>query len=64
MDKVRILSPVVVADGVRLRDRITIMSVEDKDQGRRLIKTSHHIEAEGMDKAAAYVEYLNLWMPR
>jgi acyl dehydratase len=64
MDKVRILTPVVIGDGVRLRDRISIMEVEDKDEGRRLIKTKHQIEAEGSDKPAAYVEYLNLWWPR
>lgn len=64
MDKVRILAPVVVGDGVRLRDRISIMQVQDKGEGRRLIKTSHHIEAEGVNGPAAYVEYLNLWHPR
>jgi len=63
-DKVRILSPVVVGDGVRLRDRITIVDVQDRDEGRRLIKTAHHIEAEGSERAAAYVEYLNLWRRR
>ena len=64
MDKVRILTPVVVGDGVRLRDRISIMDVQDKDAGRRLIKTSHHIEVEGLERPAAYVEYLNFWTPR
>ncbi|HKI75456.1 MAG TPA: MaoC/PaaZ C-terminal domain-containing protein [Pseudomonadales bacterium] len=64
MDKARILTPVVIGDGVRLRDRIGVMDVQDKEEGRRLIKTSHHIEAEGLDKPAAYVEYLNLWRPR
>jgi acyl dehydratase len=61
MDKVRILNPVIVGDGVSLRDRITIMDVQDKGEGNRLIKTSHHIESEGSDRPAAYVEYLNLW---
>lgn len=64
MDKARILTPVVVGDGVRLRDRIGVMDVQDKDAGRRLIKTSHQIEADGEAKPAAYVEYLNLWQPR
>ncbi|MCB1643796.1 MAG: hypothetical protein KDI36_00015 [Pseudomonadales bacterium] len=61
MDKVRILSPVVVGDGVRLRDRISVMDVQDKPDGRRLIKTAHQIEADGSEKPAAYVEYLNFW---
>lgn len=64
MDRVRILTPVVVGDGVRLRDRIAVMDVQDKEQGRRLIKTSHQIEARGATRPAAYVEYLNLWQPR
>ena len=64
MDKVRILSPVIVGDGVRLRDRISIIDVQDKGDGKRLIKTSHHIEAEGAERPAAYIEYLNLWHPR
>ena len=64
MDKVRILTPVIIGDGVRLRDRISIMDVQDKGTGNKLIKTAHHIEAEGADRPAAYVEYLNLWHPR
>lgn len=64
MDKVRILTPVVVGDGVRLRDRISIMDVTDKGEGKRLIKTSHHIESDRSDKPAAYIEYLNLWRPK
>ena len=64
MDKVRILSPVIVGDGVRLRDRISIMDVQDKGDGTFLIKTAHQIEAEGAERAAAYVEYLNLWQKK
>lgn len=64
MDKVRILAPVVIGDGVRLRDNISIMDVQDKGDGKRLIKTAHRIEADGMDKPAAYLEYLNLWHPK
>lgn len=64
MDKVRILSPVVVGDGVKLRDRISVVEVTDKGEGRRLIKTAHQIESAGLEKPAAYVEYLNFWHPR
>jgi len=64
MDKVRILSPVVIGDGVRLRDQISILDVQDKGDGQRLIKTAHSIQAEGLEKPAAYVEYLNFWHPR
>lgn len=64
MDKVRILSPVVIGDGVRLRDRITILDVEQKGAGKRLIKSGHVIESNKSDKPAAYIEYLNLWHPK
>ena len=64
MDKVRILHPVIVGDGVRLRDRITVIEVQDKPEGQRLIKTGHRIESDKSDKPAAYIEYLNLWQPR
>ena len=47
-----------------LKENFGLLPVEDKDEGRRLIKTKHQIEAEGSDKPAAYVEYLNLWWPR
>ncbi|MDP7548171.1 MAG: MaoC/PaaZ C-terminal domain-containing protein [Alphaproteobacteria bacterium] len=64
MDKARILKPVVIGDGIRLRDRIGLLRVEDKGQGRRLCTTTHHIEVEGKTEPAAYVEYLNYWFPK
>ncbi|MBD3648146.1 MAG: hypothetical protein HUJ31_12005 [Pseudomonadales bacterium] len=64
MDKARLLKPVVVGDGVRLRDRIAIMDVTDKGEGKRLIKTSHHIEADTMEGPVAYVEFLDFWHPK
>ena len=64
MDKARILKPVVIGDGIRVRDRIGLLRVRDKGEGRRLCTTSHHIEVAGMDGPAAYVEYLNLWFPK
>ena len=64
MDKVRILRPVVISDGVRLRDRITLLGVEDKDAGKRLFKTGHLIEADDAQAPAAYIEYLNFWFPQ
>ena len=61
MDKARILQPVVIGDGVRLRDRIRVLEVTDKDERRRVIKTAHQIECDGLESPAAYIEYLNLW---
>ncbi len=63
LDKVRILTPVVVGDGARVRCRITLLDVIDKDRGRRLFKTGHRIEVEGQERPAAYAEYLGLWVP-
>jgi acyl dehydratase len=59
MDKVRIISPVVVHDGVRLRDRITLLKVERRGDDRLLVTTGHSIEVQGADKPAVYAEYLN-----
>ena len=64
MDKARILQPVVIGEGIRVRDRIGLMKVVDKGEGRRLCTTTHHIEVEGLSKPAAYAEYLNMWFPK
>ena len=64
MDRVRILKPVVIGDGIRVRDRITLMDVKDKGDGKKLLKTAHGIEVDGLSEIAAYVEYLNLWLPK
>ncbi|MBT3534054.1 MAG: MaoC family dehydratase [Rhodospirillaceae bacterium] len=59
LDKVRVLQPVVVGDGVRLRDRISLLDVADRGEARRLFKTGHTIEIDGSDKPAVFAEYLN-----
>ena len=65
MDKVRILRPVLIGEGIKLRDRISLLDVKNKDAGCRLIKTGHLIETEDNSEGpAAYVEYLNLWYPK
>jgi acyl dehydratase len=64
LDKVRILRPVLIGDGVRLRDRVSLLEVTDKGAGRRLFKTGNLIEVEGEDRPAVYAEYLNYWFPR
>ena len=64
MNKVRILKPTVIGDGIRVRDRIGLMDVVDKEAGLRLFTTSHLIEVDGQDDPAAYVEYLNYWVPK
>jgi acyl dehydratase len=64
LDKVRVLRPVLIGDGVRLRDRIALIAVTDKGEGRKLLKTGHTMEAEGTDTPFLYAEYLNYWYPR
>ena len=65
VDKARILRPVLVRNGVKLRDRISIMDIIDKGHSCRLIKTAHQIETDEYDQPpAAYIEYLNLWHPK
>ncbi|MFP6698601.1 MAG: hypothetical protein VCF08_17165 [Alphaproteobacteria bacterium] len=53
------IQPVVVGDGVRLRDRISLLEVSDRGEGRKLFKTGHSIEIDGSDKPAVFAEYLN-----
>ena len=59
LDKVRVIQPVIVGDGVRLRDRISLLDVSDRGEGRKLFKTGHSIEIDGSDKPAVFAEYLN-----
>lgn len=63
VDKVRFLAPVVVGDGVRVRDRIKLLSAEPRKDGL-LARTAHEIEVDGLDRPAVYAEYLALWVPK
>ena len=65
MDKARILRPVLIGEGVKLRDRISLLDVQDKGEGCRLVKTGHQIETDkNAEGPVAYVEYLNFWYPK
>jgi acyl dehydratase len=64
LDKVRVLKPVVIGDGVRLRSHIKLLGVDDKGKGEYLLKTCHEIEVEGMHDKALYAEYLAYWFPK
>jgi acyl dehydratase len=64
LDRVRVLQPVVVGDGVRLRSAVTLLDVTDKERGQRLIKTGHNIEAANVDGPVMYAEYLSYWFPK
>ncbi|MEM6999451.1 MAG: MaoC/PaaZ C-terminal domain-containing protein [Pseudomonadota bacterium] len=64
LDKVRVLQPVIIGDGVRLRSHITLLDITDKGKGEYLLKTSHEIEVEGQSGYALYAEYLTYWHPK
>ncbi len=56
MNKLRLLNPVTV--GSQIRDRIELLSIEDKGNGRILACAAHTIEIKGQEKPALYAEAL------
>lgn len=56
LDKVRFMAP--VKSGARVRNRVELVSAEDKGEGRTLIKTRNTLEIEGEDKPALVAETL------
>ena len=58
LDKVRFLNPVPV--GSKIRDRIVMSGVEEKPDNRLLIKQTHTIEIQGVDKPACIAESLGM----
>ena len=60
LDRVRFISP--VKSGARIRDRVVLMSAEEKGAGRVLIKTQNTVEIEGEVKPAMVAEALSLLM--
>ena len=58
LERVRFLAPVKV--GARIRDRVVLVSVEPRDKGRLLLKTSNTIEIEGETRPALIAETLSL----
>jgi acyl dehydratase len=59
-DKVRFINPVKA--GARIRDRITLVSAEDKGGGRTLMTTRHTVEIEGETKPALVADTLAMLM--
>lgn len=60
LNKVRFISPVHV--GSRIRSKMVISGVEEKDPGRLLVTTTHTIEIEGQEKPACIAEMLAMFM--
>lgn len=58
LDRVRFLNPVV--SGAKIRDRITLKSLEEKPGNRVLMSQIHTIEIEGQEKPACIAESLGM----
>jgi acyl dehydratase len=56
LDKVRFLAPVKA--GAKVRLRVTLVSLDQKEPGQFLMKTSNVMEIEGSDKPALIAETL------
>lgn len=56
LDKVRFMTPVKA--GARVRNRVTLVSVERKGGGRTIVKTMNELQIEGEDKPALIAETL------
>ena len=64
LNKVRVLKPVVIGDGIRLRSHISLLSAEPKGNGEHLLTTCHEIEVDGVPERVLYAEYLTYWYPK
>jgi acyl dehydratase len=56
LNRVRFLTPVPV--GSRVRSRMVLTNIEEKEPGRILMTTTHTIEIEGQEKPACVAESL------
>ena len=61
VDKVRILKPIIIGGGVRLRSHISLIEVVPKKGNDMLVKTKHEIEVQNIEGFAIYAEYLTYW---
>jgi acyl dehydratase len=56
LDRVRFMTPVRV--GARVRDRVTLLTADEKGPGRMLVKAQHTIEIDGEEKPAMVADAL------
>jgi acyl dehydratase len=61
LDRVRFMSP--VKSGARIRNRVVLIGVERRDDGRILVRTRNTIEIEGEAKPAMVSEKLAMLLP-
>jgi acyl dehydratase len=59
MNKLRLINPVTV--GSKIRDRISVTDVVEKEGRRVLVTTTHTVEIEGQDKPACVAEVLSMF---
>ena len=59
MNKLRLVNP--VKSDARIRDRIVLSDVVEKEGGRILVTTTHTIEIEGEEKPAMVAEVLSMF---
>ena len=59
MNKLRLVNP--VKSDAKVRDRIVLSDVVEKEGGRILVTTTHTIEIEGEDKPAMVAEVLSMF---
>lgn len=59
LNKVRFLNPVPV--GSRVRSRMVLTNIEEKEPGRLLVTTTHTVEIEGQEKPACVAESLAMF---
>ena len=62
LDKVRFLAPVPAGGRVRLR--VVLENVEEKNNGQLLVRTKNTVEIENNDKPALIAETMALLVPR
>jgi acyl dehydratase len=61
LNKVRMLQPIIIGEGVRLRSEMHLLAADAKRHGDYLLTVGHEIEAEGTPGTAIYAEYLTYW---
>jgi acyl dehydratase len=61
IDKVRFLSPVPA--GARVRLRVSLLGVEPREGGQKVMKTRNTLEVEGSEKPALVADTLALLIP-
>ena len=60
LDKIRFIAP--VRAGKRVRNHISVVSIEDKGNGRHLLTTENTVEIEGEDKPALVAHSMAMLM--